>query len=710
MAKIRVTIRQKIMLGCLLLSSGILVFAYFFTSYAAERAENPSAQAREALTHYSRFEQGMAQGEMAIAQQFAADADLREALAQSDTAPPASATASAPTGSPSNTAVQNYVDDAKQTLTGDYGLKPDLFVVEDGDGDVWNGGATQQMDHDDAIYSRFLAQLRVSAVPLTYLFPDRGGYIAVGVPILGPGGRGIIGGVAIGIDATRWFSDFAQSSAEDPSQRMQLVLIGPDGAVAASSLPRDKDQEIASALSPENILTELSGGQRINETTIDGQRYIVSFDRPEFFGSPGTYAPTRYLLRPPDVVNSRIAYIEAFSIATLAAIFVSFLLGAIVTRPIERFIAATQDILAGEGDLSRRVQVSSRDEMGVLAENLNRLFDNLQRLAAEVQSASYQVGASSTEISAASKQMLEGAKDQAVKIEGSTAAVTELSSSIQQVAQNAMQATKVAEESNQQVGSAIEKMSQIRSIVEDAAEKIHELGESGKRIGNIVEVIRQISEQTSLLALNASIEAAHAGEQGRGFAVVADEVSSLARRVGQSAKDIEDLIGTIKEQTSDAVRTMQDGTKEVEGGTSLVNTTLGNIKEIISMVQDTAGAVQEQAIASDEIARNMDAVQKIAHEVLTASEDAVIQGEQLRELAHALEDSVRGFRTGASAPGERSDQGPGDRVGDKPALPPRPERTAERSLPSALDGASPSRAARAEASDTPTPRTARSRS
>jgi hypothetical protein len=108
----------------------------------------------------------------------------------------------------------------------------------------------------------------------------------------------------------------------------------------------------------------------------------------------------------------------------------------------------------------------------------------------------------------------------------------------------------------------MDSMTQIRRTVEDAAEQHQELGESGKRIGNIVEVIRQISEQTSLLALNASIEAAHAGEQGRGFAVVADEVSSLARRVGQSAKDIEDLIATIKEQTADAVRAMTAGTSE----------------------------------------------------------------------------------------------------------------------------------------------------
>src|SRR5205814_6077646 len=119
----------------------------------------------------------------------------------------------------------------------------------------------------------------------------------------------------------------------------------------------------------------------------------------------------------------------------------------------------------------------------------------------------------------------------------------------------------------------VQRMESIRAAVADAADKMRELGESSKRIGNIVEVIRQISEQTSMLALNASIEAAHAGEQGRGFAVVADEVSSLARRVGQSAKDIEDLIATIKDQTAEAVTSMQSGTREVEEGTRLVVST-----------------------------------------------------------------------------------------------------------------------------------------
>jgi methyl-accepting chemotaxis protein len=361
-------------------------------------------------------------------------------------------------------------------------------------------------------------------------------------------------------------------------------------------------------------------------------------------------------------------------VALLIAAFASLCLSVLITRPIKQFIEATRQIAHGEGDLTRRLEVSSSaTEMEALAENLNAIFANLHQLASEVQGASFQVGASSAEISAASKQMLGGASDQATKIESSTAAVTELSSSIQQVAENAMQATRVAKISGDALEIGIGKLGETKILIEATGEQIAALGQSGKRIGNIVEVIRQISEQTSLLALNASIEAAHAGEQGRGFAVVADEVSSLARRVGQSAKDIEALIATITEQTAEAVVSMQAVTRTFAEHVLGAGDMRGALKQIVDVIQDTARSVTEQAVVSDEIARNMDAVQKIAHEVLASSEEAVVQGEQLHALALKLEQLVRGFRIdreGASGNGH----GNQERAlvsSNAPALPPK---------------------------------------
>jgi twitching motility protein PilJ len=203
---------------------------------------------------------------------------------------------------------------------------------------------------------------------------------------------------------------------------------------------------------------------------------------------------------------------------------------------------------------------------------------------------------------------------------------------------------------------------------------MRELGESSKRIGNIVEVIRQISEQTSLLALNAAIQAAQAGEQGRGFAVVADEVSLLAQRAGQSAKDIEALIQTIKEQTSAAVASMEKGTTEVDSGTQLVSATLGDLGRLMGVVRDTAQAVQEQAVVSDEIARNMDAVQKIASEVLTGSEESVVQAERLHELAFQLEESIGGFNLDSAKPPRGGAPAAPHATASRAALPAKPTR------------------------------------
>jgi methyl-accepting chemotaxis protein len=333
-----------------------------------------------------------------------------------------------------------------------------------------------------------------------------------------------------------------------------------------------------------------------------------------------------------------------------------------ITRPIQQFVRQSRRLLEGDTDLTQRIVVRSRDETADLAENINQVFARLQGLASGVQTAAFQVGASSAEISAASKQMLSGIKDQSLKIESSTAAITELSASIQQVAENAAQANEDVEKSNVAVSSAVHRMDQIRATVDEAADKMRELDETSKRVGNIVEVIRQISEQTSLLALNAAIQAAQAGEHGRGFAVVADEVSSLARRAGQSAKDIEALIQTIKEQTAAAVVSMEKGTGEVDTGTQLVSATLADLGHLMTVVRDTAQAVQEQAVVSDEIARNMDAVRRIASEILTGSEESVLQGERLHELAFELEQSIGGFNLDGGAP--RSPSQP------PPALPP----------------------------------------
>ena len=212
----------------------------------------------------------------------------------------------------------------------------------------------------------------------------------------------------------------------------------------------------------------------------------------------------------------------------------------------------------------------------------------------------------------------------------------EMTATVRQNAENAAHADQLA-------AAAREHAEKGGGVVSSAVAAMKQINVSSHKIADIIGVIDEIAFQTNLLALNAAVEAARAGEQGRGFAVVADEVSSLARRVGQSAKDIETLIQTVKEQTQAVMASMEVGTREVANGSQLVTGTLTGLGQLISVVKDTAGAVHEQAVVSDEIARNMDSVRHIATEVLSGSEESVVQAERLHELAFELEESIGGF-------------------------------------------------------------------
>lgn len=547
---------------------------------------------------------------------------------------------------------------------------PDLFFVVDHRGHPVDGPGTTRLTAAEIAQSR-LVQDALGGMTIVgeLAYVDGHVYQVAAVPFDAPtpipaegepiddGEPPRAGALFLGNRVERTMRDYQQQSDPDPSKQHRLTLAGTDGQVLASVFPEGDLGDLAPALREDNWGKAREGEDEVNVILTPDHMWDFHRDddvrgyRGNEYGDLGSF----FLMRQRDFkasafedrLGASLVWLGSFAALTL---LIGFLLAFWITRRVRLYVKATEDLAKGRGDLTRRLRVDRRDELGRLAENLNAVFAYTHDLAAKVQRAAFQVGASSAQISAASRQMLDGAQEQARKTESSTAAVTELSASIQQVAENATEATRVARSSGDAVRKAIASMNEIRSTVDEAAARIHDLGESGKRIGNIVEVIRQISDQTTLLALNAAIEAAHAGEQGRGFAVVADEVSGLATRVGQSARDIEDLIATIKEQTVDAVRAMELGTQEVEQGTKMVTATLADLQTLVGVVEDTAHAVQEQAVASDEIARNMDAVQRIAQDVLSSSEEAVDQGEHLHRLAHGLEESVKGFRiAGASS-------------------------------------------------------------
>jgi len=642
--RFKLSLRRKILLACYFLALILLVGSYFVNQLSVTEAADRGRFLEKHLLRFLNYEARLGHNLTATVQTLVAGsrAQLMQAVGQN--APGAQ-----------DTIRRQLVDPLQRNL------KPAFLAVVTRDGRILARGAQTKLEESELSSMRFFTDLLqgtvIGRLPVGELYRQSGEllvhrsrvYQIAGVPVQDDSGA-VVAGVAVGVDITRYFHDYRAQSDNRPEKQHRLTFVR-NSRVLASVLPHSEWDDLAP------VLRRASAG--LDEDNPDGWSFKHAAKTWDFDMAPITgYAETLhgkigrlFIMRTREHQKAMLSSLYGENrnfiiVGGLLTLLVGWFLSWLITRPLGRFILATRDIAAGRGDLSRRIEITSNDEFAQLGENINRIFSNLQALANDVQGAGLQVGASSAQIGAASRQMLDGAKDQAVRVENSSAAVTELSASIQQVAENAMEATQRAEQSGAAVSRTIERMNSIRSTVDDTATKIRALGESIKRIGNIVEVIRQISEQTSLLALNASIEAAHAGEQGRGFAVVADEVSSLARRVGQSAKDIEDLIATITEQTSDAVQSMGRGTQVVEEGTSLVNATLDDLRKIIEVIQDTARSVQEQAVVSDDIARNMDAVREIAHSVVTASEEAVTQGMELSQLSARLEASVAGFSVG----------------------------------------------------------------
>lgn len=648
--RLRFPMYFKLLVGCLLLA-GTLIGGGTWLVQSETRMRSQGNWLAKHMRRFHGYEERVGRAMTATVELLASDAALAAGLAGPGGATP-------PEGAPPTADVRATAESLHDRLNTRYGLKPDVFAVFTADGAlVWTpqGSPVDARDLPElaAVEKARAGNLFAHRVQVIDGVP----YQVSAVPVRA--GKAVVGGLLAGVKLQRYFEEYAEQSDESTDMRMRVTLL--DGIkVVASAWPADRWTELGRAAQPDKHV-RVSVGDDVRDVIRlrDGDHDFYVEDLEGYHGLDSRVLGQLFIMRSRRAIvdRSRIPWME-IGIGVTLSLLIAGLMATWITRPIKQFVRQSQDLLEGETDLTQRIVVSSRDETADLAENINQVFARVHALATDVQAAAFQVGASSAEISAASKQTLSGVKEQTTKIGGSTAAVTELSASIQQVAANAAQATDVAEQTNAAIGSAVSRMDQIRHSVDDAAEKMRDLGESSKRIGNIVEVIRQISEQTSMLALNASIEAAHAGEQGRGFAVVADEVSSLARRVGQSAKDIEALIQTIKEQTQAAVASMEVGTTEVDTGSQLVTATLTGLGQLITVVKDTAHAVQEQAIVSDEIARNMDTVQHIASEVLTGSEESVVQAERLHELAYQLEESIGGFNLdGSGRVGGRGDAG-----------------------------------------------------
>ena len=356
--------------------------------------------------------------------------------------------------------------------------------------------------------------------------------------------------------------------------------------------------------------------------------------------------------------NFRTSAVIATIVAVVIIIALLGLLIRVLMQPLHTMTRAMEDIAEGEGDLTKRLQIHQHDEFGILGTAFNRFVERIHGSIREVSSATEQVNEVALRVISASNSSMANSDEQANRTNSVAAAINELGAAAQEIAGNAAQASQhassarlLAEEGQQVVERNIEAMNRLSDLIVTSSAHIETLNNKTVNIGQILEVITSISQQTNLLALNAAIEAARAGEAGRGFAVVADEVRNLAHRTQESAQQVQSMIEELQVGARESVETMGQSQRHSQDSVEIANqagerldSVTVRIGEIDGMNQSVATATEEQTAVVDSINMDINEINMLNQEGVENLQATLRACSDLEQQATRLKHLVGSFR------------------------------------------------------------------
>jgi methyl-accepting chemotaxis protein len=367
----------------------------------------------------------------------------------------------------------------------------------------------------------------------------------------------------------------------------------------------------------------------------------------------------------------RIALLVAV-IGIAGIIAIALLITRAIVKPVKGVVTSLTDLAQGEGDLTLRLPVTGKDEVGQLAEKFNQFMEKLQTMIKDISSGVETLSSSSTELSAISQQMADGSKqvsdksnEVATASEEMSANMNSVSAAMEQSSTNASMVASAAEEMTSTINEIAQNAEKARTVSDQAVTKVgestdqmNELGHAANAIGKVVETITDISEQVNLLALNATIEAARAGEAGKGFAVVANEIKELAKQTSDATMDIKDKISNIQQssggtlesinqisqviaQVNDIVATIASSVEEQSSATKEI---AQNITQASTGIQEVNENVNQSSAVANDITKSINEVNQSASEMSSSSEQVKFSASELSTLAEQLNQMVNRFK------------------------------------------------------------------